>query len=296
MSEKQELDYDKLAEALLGKLKAMGLSRREVIAALGGAGAAGAGIMLGSDQASAQTIDGIVYADQLGTNERPVKKLVVENQENFNETESFSDLTVSNLADIASASIDDATIKDRDLKSIGAGATLYDDFGDGKLTADRESYLSFYRPSWTIESSAPTVSNNTLVLDKQGAAVSVTCRNHQGAWEFDFSLNDPEGGIFFRFLEGDDGTFWQISISMWNNVIYLTKKDADTSTNVITHDVAMTSGTVRAVRNGYDWELFVDGSSVGTATDSFSPKPVKCSLRSPQINSADVEVNEVIVE
>ena len=93
MSDK--IDYDKLAASIINQLQASGLSRRDMIIALGSAGVAGAGLLSTIDTASASEIDGIVHFDQLGTESEPVKQLYVEQQTNFNEDEAFEHLTVT---------------------------------------------------------------------------------------------------------------------------------------------------------------------------------------------------------
>ena len=104
------IDYEKLADAMIGKLREMNLSRREMLAALTGAGAAGLGVAQLAGQAQAQSITGIVKADQLGTSSEPVQELYVQNQTNFNETETFDDLTVNNSATVDTLSADELSI------------------------------------------------------------------------------------------------------------------------------------------------------------------------------------------
>lgn len=104
-----KIDYDKLADAMLAKLRQMDVSRREMLAALGGGGAASLGMLLGTNSAAAQSdpIDGVLKADQIGTTSDPVKKLVVENQVNYNQTESFESIITG---DVEITPVDSGTI------------------------------------------------------------------------------------------------------------------------------------------------------------------------------------------
>jgi len=106
-----DIDYDKLADSVVDQLRNLGVSRRDMLTMAAGGGAATLGI-LGSGVGSAQdSIDGVIEADQIGTSDTPVQQLYVENQTNFNETESFDAIStkeVNSVQHLSSA----ARIKD----------------------------------------------------------------------------------------------------------------------------------------------------------------------------------------
>jgi len=93
-TEDDGIDYEKLAESMISRLQSMGLSRREMLAGLAGAGAGGIGLLSATGGASAQTT-GIIYADQIGDSNEPVNELYVDTQQNFNTSEDFGSLSVT---------------------------------------------------------------------------------------------------------------------------------------------------------------------------------------------------------
>ena len=98
------IDYEKLANEVIDRAMASGMTRREVVSAVAGAGAAGAAVMLASDRATAQdslVIDGI---DQIGRDGDRVQTLYVEDINNYTSNETFDSVTVNNSLDAGSVS------------------------------------------------------------------------------------------------------------------------------------------------------------------------------------------------
>lgn len=104
------VDYGKLADKIIDRAMATGMTRREVVSAVAGAGAAGTAVALASNRASAQdslVIDGI---DQIGRDGDRVQTLYVDNIDNYTSSETFDSVTVSNNLDAGSISTESASI------------------------------------------------------------------------------------------------------------------------------------------------------------------------------------------
>jgi hypothetical protein len=75
----ESIDYDRLAESMIAQLRQMNVGRREMLAALTGAGAGAAGLYSLMGRAEAQTnplvLDGV---DQIGRSSDPVSELYVD--------------------------------------------------------------------------------------------------------------------------------------------------------------------------------------------------------------------------
>ena len=153
-----DIDYEKLADQMIAKLREMGLSRREMLAAMTGAGAAGLGVATLAGQAQAQTISGIIKADQIGTSSDPVQELYVDNQTNFSESETFDDITVNNTASVGTLDTDDGEVTnaptgDDDIlrwqEGVEVGQVVVSD-GDGLTGAADDGWDSFVFKSVSV--------------------------------------------------------------------------------------------------------------------------------------------------
>lgn len=81
----QNIDYDKLAEALIGRLEDAGMDRRDMLRVLAGAGAGGLGAYLMTGRASADPSDasGTVYFEQIGDDNNRVSAMYVDELNNL---------------------------------------------------------------------------------------------------------------------------------------------------------------------------------------------------------------------
>jgi len=117
------IDYNKLADKIIDRAVATGMTRREVVSAVAGAGAAGTAIGLMSNRASAQdnlVIDGI---DQIGRDSDRVQTLYVENIDNYTSSETFDSVTVNNSLDAGSISTEQTRVDLLDFPESGKGVT-----------------------------------------------------------------------------------------------------------------------------------------------------------------------------
>lgn len=90
------INYEKLADEIIDRAMASGMTRREIVSAVAGAGAAGAAVVFASDRASAQNtlvIDGI---DQIGRDNDRVSTLYVDEINNFSSSQTFDSLIAAN--------------------------------------------------------------------------------------------------------------------------------------------------------------------------------------------------------
>jgi len=117
------VDYGKLADEIIDRAITTGMTRREVVSAIAGAGAAGTAVALASNRASAQdslVIDGI---DQIGRDGDRVQTLYVDNINNYTSSETFDSVTVNNNLDAGSINTGDLTV----------GSTVYYAADDAEL-------------------------------------------------------------------------------------------------------------------------------------------------------------------
>lgn len=174
---------------------------------------------------------------------------------------------------------------------------LEDDWDDNSLTnrtnADSDVFahpssneagdvlIGRYRPEWTTENGSPTATNSRLELS-DGDLLATKSEQDTGEFSFDFQTNgDDTGGISFSFIkqttqyrngkssytgyynyiQGDGGTF---SIARTDSGSF--------GTNVVETSWSGDNSSFhrsRVTRDSYgDFELFLDGTSKGTGTDS----------------------------
>jgi hypothetical protein len=117
MTDNSDIDYDKLADSIISRLQSLGVSRRDMLTVLAGGGA-GALAMGAASPASAQQINGIIKADQLGTSSEPVQQLYVQNETTYENSEAIGTLTVDTLN---SADVSDTQTAERALETDGSG-------------------------------------------------------------------------------------------------------------------------------------------------------------------------------
>lgn len=165
-----------------------------------------------------------------------------------------------------------------DPSKIGTGGRrgyLGDDWQDNKLTsrdkaATTATALSkiyqIFRPEWTTISGSPTASSGYLVLNN--AEVETTCSFSEGAWQIDIMHYSTSAWIHaiklfngtteaYRVQHETDGDLFLIDMVDNVNLISANKAvDTDWHTVKLTRD------------SDGNFELFWDGASVGTATDT----------------------------
>lgn len=168
------------------------------------------------------------------------------------------------------------------------GALLTDDFGDTDLT-DRVRPPSSggtggrgmggYRPDWGIIRGSPEISNGSLLLPG-GSNNDQWVLNDRfdfivGDFSFDFEFPSgmSSGYLAFLFARVDSSNKWFVQVDPGGS-FYLGKEDSGNVTSVINGfwPDDTDNHKVRVTRDESDnWELFIDGNSQGTATDSYKP-------------------------
>jgi hypothetical protein len=178
---------------------------------------------------------------------------------------------------------------------------LYDDWGDGNATArDRHvegNYVSDngviparIRPDWdggTVTGGAYRLSN--------GAYTDALSKHDTGSWEIDWQfVSDPTSGyLFIEFLLQDSSNRYEVLVG--NGGTHQVKKHQGGSNIGIvsgSHPDDTNLHTTRVTRDSDgNWELFLDGSSQGTATDTFLPDVNFFRIESSL--NADVDIHEI---
>jgi len=184
---------------------------------------------------------------------------------------------------------------------------FYDDWGDNCLTnrryggnatisiSDTVYECKNFRPEWTTESGSPSASGGVLVLtagDATSQQISTPSDFTTGTWEADFYYTDsPSTGntSLFPMVEDKQNEDYQIAIR--TDDYDLGKHSGGSYTRVIDTSTSSSVGdwhTCKATRDSDgNWELFHDGTSVGTATDTYLPS-VKTLWHT---NAHDVEIH-----
>lgn len=179
---------------------------------------------------------------------------------------------------------------------------IYDGFKDNLLTGRDKKYPSdipvnidcLFRPEWTTESGSPSASNKQLVMPAGNTTlqkVTAPSNASEGTFECQFTVTaaTTTGGLALQFIYADANNSWRIRV-VYNGTYALTKKVGGTETDVVSstwpNDTAQ--HTAKFTRDsGGNFELFLDGISKGTATDTFLPSAIDVALG----HSLDSEVH-----
>lgn len=176
---------------------------------------------------------------------------------------------------------------------------IEDDWGDGALTARTDATEGYFlhpsdaqigddveagdvlkgvsRPEWDTDGS-PTVSSGALLIHgTSGEYVRTPTDLTVGSWSIDSRYHSTGNGTnsSLNVILEDSSNWWKAFLreDSWQYA-QLKKADAGTTTVVIDSTWAVDTNwhSRKATRDAYgNWELFFDGASQGTATDSFLP-------------------------
>jgi len=185
---------------------------------------------------------------------------------------------------------------------------LLDSFGDGNWSSRDRTKNNYpiplnlartdariFRPEWELRNGSPSTVDDALSLtagdttEQSVMKSSLEDLNNQKTWEFDWQFQTaPTAGVFaWRLMVSGD--LVQVKIGS-DNSFELMKREAGTWSTLISNTWAVdnASHTTKVTRdlNG-NWELFLDGTSQGTATDTILPSG---ELRTSLINQADAEI------
>ena len=185
-----------------------------------------------------------------------------------------------------------------------SGVYLQDDWADGNLTSRADSntrtqtiegteYETVYRPDWTTVSGSSTASDANGGYARTSADDEITADSvfweDDLAFEAVFRYESTDGSSAgrrseYQFAMDGSGNGWTVYFNPDSSgaTFNLQKRESDAVDSVISSswDNDTNQHTVRVERtNGQDWELFLDGSSKGTATDSFAPSVSNINIR-----------------
>jgi len=211
-------------------------------------------------------------------------------QERLNTTDyGTRDLTAANsVIRVFGDDWEDNTITDRDDRATTAAANL-----------GANEFAQKFRPEWTAGSGKASASEGTLKTPDIAISPEVFTPSDftVGTWEIDFrwmgTVGDYGAGNF-RFIFQDSDNLWRIyRVDSSNDEYKLGKVDGGTVTGDVistthAHDEDWHDWKVTRDSDG-NWELFYDGASDGTSTDTFLPDINELRIRGHSSDSADKE-------
>ena len=172
---------------------------------------------------------------------------------------------------------------DRDLTTGSNIYELLDDWDDNKLTArdgaettstgftNLFAQKNKFRPTWTTVAGAPSVANEKLELDNT-EQVKTPSTFGVGTWEIDLTVAVQNAQPFMRLYAGGGSKYricgWYTHPTNLYAVIY---DDVDAAYIIQGAGAAwdVNQHTLKTTRNeSGNWEIFFDGVSKGTATDT----------------------------
>jgi len=136
-----------------------------------------------------------------------------------------------------------------------------------------------YRPEWTIVQGTPSVSNGYLTLSSDGTTgdeIQIESDITVATWKVDWQSNTTTGGswLFLRFMEIDDSNYYRLMavlVTTTSAYFWLEKIVNGTITGLlgptVTADTNWHHLAVSRDESG-NFEIFFDGVSQGTATDT----------------------------
>jgi len=242
--------------------------------------------ILDSDNLTAGKGASILDSDNLSAS----KASSIADNDNLSDTKLQSILDNDNLAIQKGQEIADAMSKPSKIGTGGRRGIIADDWADNKLTSrDRAAVIDTpfdliyqnFRPEWTEDIAGGTVTDGRLHWDEASDGdwrILCTPVQTEGTWELDFQYttmgNDYDNLQLIPVWENADNDWNMLIQDDAGDSFNLNKDDGGTRTNVIstTWVCDTASHTVKVTRNAPDsWEIFLDGASEGTATDSYWP-------------------------
>ncbi|WP_276301104.1 hypothetical protein [Halorussus lipolyticus] len=186
---------------------------------------------------------------------------------------------------------------------------FYDDFEDGSLrdrvgrrtgqyvSSDEPGrvYAGVERPIWKTGDGSPSVSNGALEMPAADTTnqfvVATPYRFEVGTYEFtfQFSSTPSTGRVRFEFLTETAAKWVQIIVDP-DGTLRLERNDGTGKTTIISGswNGDTNQHTAKATRDeSGNYELFVDGTSQGTASDTYLPNAKRVRL----INTSDATVS-----
>jgi len=199
----------------------------------------------------------------------------------------------ANLSIQKGQEIVDAMSNPSKIGSGGRRGVIGDDWEDNKLTTrdgaaavatTLEKIFQSFRPEWSITSGSDRVAaqNNRLEMwnvkgDSTEVLMSISQTNTDLTCKFKWTFDKPSYKTQIRFIKTDGGDYYYVQGGVWSsseNNITLCKNVGGGESILLDSGTASsaTAGApdqeVKVVKSGSNFELFVNGVSKGTATDS----------------------------
>ena len=192
---------------------------------------------------------------------------------------------------------------------------LHDDWGDNSLTERDDSATTthndvegVYRPEWRIESGNPEASDERLEFDTNEAIDAEINLNLDETitWEWsgiDFGTFESDSTIGVGFVVWAEDQNWDLdsSASSPDDAYVLQIRQEGDEVRLLNGDVLISHSTspdesisLKREPNG-DWELFVDGSTAGTANDTTLSDPQYIGFGGTDRGDCETFVDEVKV-
>jgi len=200
------------------------------------------------------------------------------------------DKSISSLNDLSTADID-SVIQNR-FKSY----YIYDDFGDNKLvdrTLDtlvlKDGIFQNPRPEWTVKGGSPSVSDGKLILPDSSSTIQKIETSSTfivGVWElvFNYDTAPTQGGLSVFPMYQDSENYYRFKNNNEHDAIELFKMEDFSGSTLISTPPAVADTNIHTLKCSRDssgnWELFLDGSSLGTAQASWIPSTFNIRIES----------------
>jgi hypothetical protein len=186
---------------------------------------------------------------------------------------------------------------------------VYDDFSGSDLYArplasngiyygDAEAVYGVNRPIWEVTSGSPSMGSGTLTLPGGSRAVSRSIDTRFTTGEVAITYQQAAAGaqVDYQFwYSGPSDDF--LALSSEAGTVKLKKVENGTYGDILSGTVPDDTAehTIRTTRDeSGNWELFADGTSQGTATDTFIPDYDRA--RFNNYGSTGVDVHEYTVQ
>ena len=227
---------------------------------------------------------------------------------NLSEAKLQAILDNTNLSIQKGQEIVDAMSNPTKISTGGRRGYIGDDWEDNKLSSrDKaatvatalDKIFQTFRPEWTVKAGTITVASGRIEGDAAGAnEVQTPSSITEGTWEVDIIILATGAGQIIGFIYQDDDNRYTAGNSTPGGTRswFLRKCEGGTSTDLIQSPWTEATGTYRlkVTRDSSgNFEMFVDGVSKGTATDTFLPTANYIALRVDDDNSSAMDNLEV---
>ena len=227
---------------------------------------------------------------------------------NLSEAKLQAILDNTNLSIQKGQEIVDAMSNPTKIGTGGRRGYIGDDWEDNKLSSrDKaatvatsfDKIFQTFRPEWTVKAGTITVASGRVEGDAAGInEVQTSSSITEGTWEVDIIILATGSHQLICIIYQDDNNFYEAGNTTPGGTRSwcLRKYEGGTITDLIQSSWTEATGTYRlkVTRDSSgNFEMFVDGASMGTATDTFLPTANYIVLRVDDDNSSAMDNLEV---